>query len=159
MPDTIDLRKWSIDSLRNLVIAPFTEELIYRSSLIPYLLQLGYKPVHVVFVAPVFFGFAHVHHAYNQIKQGHRMKEVLLVTAFQFTYTSLFGAYATYACLVWGDVLGVVFIHSFCNFMGLPSFTFMQRGDRVYEKRWIVMVAFIVGLVGFISLFWIFEMK
>lgn len=47
MPDTIDLRKWSIDSLRNLVIAPFTEELIYRSSLIPYLLQLGFKPVHV----------------------------------------------------------------------------------------------------------------
>merc|ERR1719506_3654844 len=44
LPDTPNLLTWPADKLRNLFVAPLTEELVYRGLLVPYLLQLGVPP-------------------------------------------------------------------------------------------------------------------
>lgn len=40
----------------------------------------------------------------------------------QFSFTTLFGAYATFIFLRTGSLLAAVVVHAFCNAMGLPRF-------------------------------------
>jgi prenyl protein peptidase len=48
--------------LRNLVIAPITEELVFRGCMVPLLLpHLGYG-YQLSWITPLFFGVAHLHH-------------------------------------------------------------------------------------------------
>lgn len=46
----------------------------------------------------------------------------MLRSALQFTYTTLFGGYATFVYLRTGSLLSVILVHTFCNWMGLPRF-------------------------------------
>eukprot|EP00518_Triparma_eleuthera_P005186 CAMPEP_0182468324 /NCGR_PEP_ID=MMETSP1319-20130603/15315_1 /TAXON_ID=172717 /ORGANISM="Bolidomonas pacifica, Strain RCC208" /LENGTH=256 /DNA_ID=CAMNT_0024668509 /DNA_START=165 /DNA_END=932 /DNA_ORIENTATION=- len=152
LPDTPNLLTWPADKLRNLFVAPLTEELVYRGLLVPYLLQLGVPPSRCVWLAPLFFGFAHVHHGVSTWLSGAApASRAAAATVFQFAYTSLFGAYCTYALLGTGDVTAIVACHSFCNFMGLPSFAFMRRGDRVWKRRRVVLMAYGIGIGGFVA--------
>lgn len=41
---------------------------------------------------------------------------------FQFTYTSLFGFFATFVFLRTGNVISITLAHTFCNWLGLPRF-------------------------------------
>ena len=153
LPATPNIFGWSPERLRDLVVGPITEELCYRALLVPYMLVIGVSPVKCIFVAPVFFGFAHVHHAINRLRSGDSVSKTLLVTTVQFSYTYLFGAYATYALLVTNDVSSAVACHSFCNFMGLP--TLPSRGDSTYIYRRWVYFFYAVGLVGFVLGFFV----
>lgn len=53
----------------------------------------------------------------------------MLRTLFQLTYTTLFGAYATFLYLRTGSLLAVVLVHAFCNWMGLPRFWGRVEGE------------------------------
>ena len=78
----------------------------------------------IIFLTPLYFGIAHVHHLY-EFRLTHPRVPMLLAIAralFQFTYTSLFGFFATFAFLRTGNVLSIILAHSFCNWMGLPRF-------------------------------------
>lgn len=44
----------------------------------------------------------------------------LLRSVFQFTYTTMFGWYATFVYLRTGSLLAVILAHTFCNWCGLP---------------------------------------
>ena len=104
----------------------------------------------------MFFGFAHVHHGFSTVLSGEvTAQQAVIRTLIQFIYTSLFGAYCTYALIITGDLSGIVACHSFCNFMGLPNFAFMKRGDRVWRYRWVVLVAYILGILIFIAGFFV----
>lgn len=46
----------------------------------------------------------------------------VLRSLFQFTYTSLFGFFATFVYLRTGNVFTCMLAHTFCNWMGLPRF-------------------------------------
>lgn len=81
-------------------------------------------PARLVFVTPLFFGIAHIHHLY-EFKLTH--PEVpfvpsVLRSVFQFSYTSNFGFFATFVHLRTGSLLAAILVHSFCNWMGLPRF-------------------------------------
>jgi hypothetical protein len=123
----------------DLVVGPITEELCFRCALVPYLLTAGLSPLATTFLSPFFFGFAHVHHAYNQfnIPIEHRLatQRIVVQTVFQFAYTSLFGAYCCYALIVTGSAAGPIWCHVFCNFMGLPDLSFTGPGSRVYVRK------------------------
>ncbi|KAJ5669215.1 hypothetical protein N7462_010285 [Penicillium macrosclerotiorum] len=119
--------KWS-ESLggwigwRNYVAGPVTEEVMFRSAIVPLHLLAQLSPVRIVFVAPLYFGIAHVHHFY-EFRLTHPDTPVLaalLRSLFQFGYTTVFGWYATFVYLRTGSLLAVIFVHSFCNWCGLP---------------------------------------
>lgn len=127
---------------RNLIIAPASEELVFRAFTIPLFQLAGMSPVRMVFITPLVFGLAHIHHLYAFLQartpKGQSLPSVnvwingVLVSAFQFTYTSLFGFFAAFVFLRTGSVWAAIVAHSFCNKMGVP-----RLWGRVgcYERR------------------------
>ncbi|KAK1088809.1 CAAX prenyl protease [Friedmanniomyces endolithicus] len=115
---------------RNLVVAPASEELVFRSLTISLSLLAKVNPSRIVFITPLIFGLAHVHHLVEFLQSrtppGHRSPPLpvwingLVRTLFQFTYTSLFGFFAAFVYLRTGNVYAVTLAHTFCNWMGVP---------------------------------------
>ncbi|KAJ5092294.1 CAAX amino terminal protease [Penicillium alfredii] len=109
---------------RNYVAGPVTEEVIFRSVIVPLHLLARVSPGRVVFVAPLYFGIAHVHHFY-EFRLTHPDTSILaalLRSILQFAYTTVFGWYATFLYLRTGSLPAVILVHSFCNWCGLPRF-------------------------------------
>ncbi|KAI0115822.1 CaaX protease [Nemania sp. FL0031] len=107
---------------RNIIAGPFTEEVLFRSASVPLMLLARTSVTRTIFLSPVIFGLAHFHHFY-EFRVTHPHEPVvagLLRSLFQFTYTSLFGAYATFLFLRTGSLFTIYTVHAFCNIMGLP---------------------------------------
>lgn len=101
-----------------------TEEVLFRSASVPLFLLSRATQSTIIFGTPVIFGLAHVHHFYEfRITHPNTPVTVAIIrSVFQFTYTTLFGAYATFLYLRTGSLLAVILVHAFCNWMGLPRF-------------------------------------
>ncbi|KAH6893604.1 hypothetical protein B0T10DRAFT_278092 [Thelonectria olida] len=107
---------------RNMVAGPVTEECLFRSAAVPLLLRAGTSLSGTIFLSPLVFGLAHLHHFY-EFRITHSQTPLPIAIArslLQLSYTSLFGAYATFLFLRTGSLLAVVLVHTFCNCMGLP---------------------------------------
>lgn len=52
----------NVTAWRNYVVAPFTEELVFRACMIPLLLCSGFQTQNIIFFGPIFFSLAHLHH-------------------------------------------------------------------------------------------------
>lgn len=109
---------------RNYVVGPFTEEVLFRSVIVA--LHTHTKPalphMTLILVPPLYFGIAHVHHFY-EFTLTHPYTPLipaLLRSMIQFTYTTVFGWYATFIFLRTGSLWAVVLIHAQCNWAGLP---------------------------------------
>ncbi|CAN8096876.1 unnamed protein product [Discula destructiva] len=107
---------------RNLVAGPITEEVLFRSAAIPLMILARTSLTKTIFLSPLVFGLAHVHHLYEFRLTHPRvpLPAALLRSLFQLGYTTLFGAYATFVYLRTGSLLAVVGAHVLCNTMGLP---------------------------------------
>ncbi|KAG8437848.1 hypothetical protein GDO86_008519 [Hymenochirus boettgeri] len=95
--------------LRNQVIAPLTEELVFRACMLPMLVPCT-GPGPAIFTCPLFFGIAHFHHVIEQLKfrQG-TVFSIFLSAVFQFSYTAVFGAYTAFIFMRTGFSRGLVF--------------------------------------------------
>lgn len=118
---------------------PITEEIIFRSLITPLHLLSRLSPTKTVFLTPLYFGIAHIHH-YYEYKLTHPREETLpalLRSLFQFAYTTLFGWYATFVFIRTGSLAAVVVAHSFCNWCGLPRLwgRVEPEADRVRRER------------------------
>eukprot|EP00118_Oscarella_pearsei_P009966 m.58936 g.58936 ORF g.58936 m.58936 type:complete len:284 (+) comp34846_c0_seq8:25-876(+) len=136
---------------RNFVIAPLSEEFVFRACMLPLLLpHLG--SVWSVLICPLFFGVAHLHHVREQLIQRRDLpaSTVWLNGVFQLCYTSVFGAYSAWLFIRTGHLIAPVICHAFCNFMGFPDF------GRIYElprkQGALLSVAYVAGAIGFIAL-------
>ena len=92
--------------------------------MVPLHLLAHFTEKQIVFITPLYFGIAHVHHLY-EFHITHPEVPMLMASLrslFQFTYTSLFGFFATFLYLRTGNVYTCVLAHAFCNWMGLPRF-------------------------------------
>lgn len=139
-----------LKNLRDLVVAPITEEFVFRACMVPLLGFIGTSSTVIIFVTPLFFGAAHVHHVYEKTVHGRMsLQSALASIAFQFLYTTVFGWYATFLFVQTGYLLVTVVIHSFCNFIGVPPFPEMFS----HRHRYLFMVLTIAGVVGFIFIF------
>ncbi|ORY69488.1 CaaX protease [Pseudomassariella vexata] len=109
---------------RNIVAGPFTEEVLFRSAAVPLMLLAQTSVTKTIFMSPLIFGLAHLHHFYEfRLSQPQvPVSAALLRSLFQLTYTSLFGAYATFLFLRTGSLLAIFVVHAFCNCMGFPRF-------------------------------------
>ncbi|KAF2128772.1 Abi-domain-containing protein [Dothidotthia symphoricarpi CBS 119687] len=109
---------------RAFIVGPVSEELVWRSFMIPLHVLAHFSAKQIVFLTPLYFGIAHVHHLY-EFRITHAEVPffvTLLRSLFQFTYTSLFGFFAAFVFIRTGNVYTCILAHTFCNWMGLPRF-------------------------------------
>ncbi|KAL9601849.1 MAG: hypothetical protein Q9219_002200 [cf. Caloplaca sp. 3 TL-2023] len=104
------------------VAGPVTEEILFRSLLVPLHLLTPLSPTRVVLLTPLYFGIAHVHHFYEFVlTHPHTpMAPSIIRSLIQFSYTTIFGWYATFVFIRTGNVVAVTAAHTFCNWAGLP---------------------------------------
>ncbi|KAJ2696510.1 CAAX prenyl protease [Coemansia sp. IMI 209128] len=135
---------------RNYVVGPITEELVFRSAVVPLWIANGVDPLVCVLVSPLAFAVAHIHHAVASIWGGEEVRRVLLRMVLQLVYTAVFGCYAVGLFLRTGSVAGPIVAHAFCNVQGLPSIGRIGENARYKYVLWLVHV---VGLLGMLVLF------
>jgi prenyl protein peptidase len=118
---------------KHLFQGPATEELLFRSLIIPITLLSHPSLSHLIFVTPLYFGLAHIHHFYEFKLTNPRttLLPALAVSLFQFGFTSVFGWYAAFLFLRTGSLGTVITVHSFCNCMGLPRLWGRVGADAV----------------------------
>ena len=104
LADDWDLRRTRLEQpgavevdLRNLLVGPLSEEVVFRACMLPLLLEAGWSRGRACVLSPLFFGVAHLHHLKRRVAdEGVPVRDALLSTAFQFAYTTLFGVYTAF---------------------------------------------------------------
>jgi prenyl protein peptidase len=141
----------SLDTWRNFIVGPFTEEFVFRSCMLP-LLASKLSMAQAVFITPLFFGLAHLHHIVEGYKMNHSpLKHLVLLHTFQFSYTYIFGAYSSFLFLRTGQLFASFLCHSFCNLMGFPRINeVVSEIGNIYYK--LIAFAYVLGLLLFIYL-------
>lgn len=66
--------------LRNHVVAPLSEEFVFRACMMPLILQ-SFNAVASVFITPLFFGVAHIHHIIERINMGMDFTTALIISS------------------------------------------------------------------------------
>ena len=141
----------SIQKVRNLVVAPASEEFAFRACMCPLLVYAGAaSPLTTVLVTPLFFGVAHAHHFVELRRVTGRASAALVGVLCQFAYTTLFGWFAAFAFLRTGHIAGPIASHAFCNVMGLPD----VAGAVSHRHRGVVLGAYAVGIMTFTFGMW-----
>ncbi|GAA6015398.1 hypothetical protein JCM10207_008973 [Rhodosporidiobolus poonsookiae] len=137
--------------VRNYGLAPLTEEITFRSCIIAISFLGGIDKSKLVFLSPLWFGLAHVHHAWDTYRTGGRTKAALqqgiFQSAFQFVYTTVFGWYAAFLFLRTGSLLPPFLAHALCNALGLPP---VGWALQVYpEKKLSILASYAAGIAAF----------
>ncbi|XP_006654295.2 CAAX prenyl protease 2 [Oryza brachyantha] len=130
---------------RNCVVAPITEELVFRACMVPLLLCGGFKIYNIIFLSPVFFSLAHLNHLFELHQQGRNFMRSLLIVGIQLGYTVIFGWYAVFLFIRTGHIVSPIVAHIFCNIMGLPVFSSPRT-------KGVASVAFLAGSLSFFCL-------
>ncbi|PVD25539.1 hypothetical protein C0Q70_13195 [Pomacea canaliculata] len=131
--------------LRNHIVAPLSEEFIFRACMLPLLVPafgIGWS----VFLCPLFFGVAHFHHMIEKVI--HKQAEVIDAfrqSMFQLFYTTVFGAYSAFLFLRTGHLIAPVMAHAFCNHMGFPAFNEVLGYPQPTRSKLIAI--FTLGLI------------
>lgn len=170
----LDMHLGLLGILRDVVIAPITEELIYSSlSLSPFLAneisssnRSEWTPrafisdesiSKLIWMTPFLFGFAHLHHLHNMVTrkdpQPVPIGNAILIVTFQFVYTSLFGYLTNRILINTGSVWSCIVAHSFCNWLGFPSFDI--GGNYSLPIRIIYWLLLVFGVWSFSSYFYL----
>ncbi|XP_028851588.1 CAAX prenyl protease 2 [Denticeps clupeoides] len=134
--------------LRNQVVAPLTEELVFRACMLPMLVPCA-GPSAAIFTCPLFFGVAHFHHVIEllRFRQG-TVSGIFLSAVFQFSYTAVFGAYTAFIFIRTGHLVGPVLCHSFCNYMGFPALS----AALDHPQRLTLLSFYLLGVLLFLLL-------
>lgn len=133
---------------RNYIISPFTEEFVFRSSMLPLLApHLSFNAL--ILTTPLFFGLAHLHHIIEgYFANDQPLKSLVTQHLFQFTYTYIFGIYSSYLFLRTGSFYSCLISHSFCNFMGFPNLLQLLN-DFSRRMKVGILCTYVTGLVMF----------
>ena len=134
--------------LRNYVVAPFSEELVFRACLIPILLPaIGTLPT--ITLCPLFFGLAHLHHIVEWVKNRDvPLRNVLLGLVLQVGYTSVFGMFSAFLFVRTGHLVSPVVAHSLCNILGLPPINALPS----HPHPRVMLTVYVMGLATFVLL-------
>lgn len=109
--------EFTIVKLRDYLMAPFTEELVYRYILLKTL-QPCYSPTSACLISSFLFGFSHFHHyLLNRFRD-----RTLTASCCQFTFSFLFGVFAGSMYLKSTYLITPFVLHAVCNLIMLPDF-------------------------------------
>ncbi|KNA22254.1 hypothetical protein SOVF_035730, partial [Spinacia oleracea] len=133
----------NIGAWRNLVVAPITEELVFRACMIPLLLCGGFKVQAVIFLCSAFFSLAHLNHLLEfYFRKNNSLLKTSIALGTQLAYTMIFGSYASFLFIRTGHLVAPLVAHIVCNYMGLPALYNRRKGV-------VVSLAFIAGSIAF----------
>ncbi|KLO07816.1 Abi-domain-containing protein [Schizopora paradoxa] len=140
--------------MRNHVLAPITEEVTYRACVLSFFKLGGISRTKMIWLAPCWFGVAHLHHMMETCKRlgknARALKVAILQTAFQFCYTTVFGWLCSFLFMRTGSLLVVIAGHSFCNTMGFPRLT-AELQEHPSQKITLLLAYFLgVGLFAYV---------
>ncbi|EGN97760.1 hypothetical protein SERLA73DRAFT_90856 [Serpula lacrymans var. lacrymans S7.3] len=142
---------FSVKGLRNYIIAPITEEVVFRACILTVYHLSHATRNKMIFLSPLSFGAAHLHHAWDTYNRYGRssaaLKRAVVSTLFQFTYTSIFGFYCSYLFIRTSSVFPPIVAHIFCNIMGVPQPGFEIRQSP--NRKWPIVFAYLAGIVAF----------
>jgi len=140
-----DFHSWIL-LLRDTVIAPLSEEWVFRACSIALLSLDGWQANSIVALTPVLFGAAHLHH-FLELKNllGVDMQKALSIVCFQMLYTTVFGWFAAWLFVRTGHFVAPVGAHMFCNILGFPPLI------RIFEDKRLC-AATIAGVILFACL-------
>ncbi|WCJ34327.1 CAAX prenyl protease 2 [Euphorbia peplus] len=143
--DSMSATASDVMAWRNYIVAPLTEELVFRACMIPLLLCGGFKIYSVIFLCPILFSLAHLNH-WMEIYTRHNYSflKASTVVGLQLGYTVIFGSYASFLYIRTGHLLAPIVAHMVCNSMGLPVLFSRSKG--------LVSLAFLVGVAAFVLL-------
>lgn len=142
----------SVIGIRNYLVAPITEEVVFRACVLSGYHFAGASRSRMIFLSPMVFGAAHLHHAWETYNRYGRspaaLKRAAIGTVFQFTYTTIFGSYCSYLFLRTGSIFHPIAAHVFCNVMGVPQpgYEITQRPDR----KLAIILAYFAGIIAFV---------
>eukprot|EP01147_Barroeca_monosierra_P008760 gene8760-10315_t len=123
--------------LRNVVVAPITEEFVFRGCVTAVMSpQVSGAGRHLL--CPLIFAIAHVHH----IMSG----SLVSIVAIQVIYTWLFGFLASIVMIRTESLIAAIAVHMFCNAIGLPDF----GGVASHPQRKIIGLLYVLGLTTFV---------
>ena len=129
---------------RNWVVAPLTEELTFRACLLSFLLASGVARPAALWLSPLIFASAHLHHLHELIAhQGASPGAALRCLAPQLAYTTLFGWLAAFFFLRTRHLAAAVLPHAFCNAVGPPGAP--PRSIPLH----VTAAAYLVGIAAF----------
>jgi prenyl protein peptidase len=95
---------------------------------------------------------AHIHHAYeHSLHNPNGGMLTIVVTLVQFTYTTLFGWYASYLFITTKTIWAPIAAHTFCNVMGLPRFFGPIPGASTAQNV-LYYLCLVTGAIGFARL-------
>jgi prenyl protein peptidase len=149
--------------VRNIVVAPITEEVIFRGVIV-FLLTATFSPDtqtytsrSIILRSPLWFSLAHFHHVIDKLRSGEKLFPAVLGTFFQLAYTSIFGAIATVLLIRTGNIWAPIASHMMCNFWGLPNIEFVYPSQKnryselgfLYPYRRVLLALHAAGLVIF----------
>ncbi|CAH8507263.1 unnamed protein product [Dicrocoelium dendriticum] len=149
-----EYRLFSWVSVRNLIVAPAAEELIFRACILYHLLPLYTSCWSLCVVSPLFFSIAHFHHMLEHIHDGERVLHAFLKTLFQVAYTTIFGAYSAFLLLRTGSIFSAIVAHALCNLMSLPDFPGALKRGRMRWGVWGQLLAIIAHTSGLVLWAW-----
>ncbi|KDQ59849.1 hypothetical protein JAAARDRAFT_56792 [Jaapia argillacea MUCL 33604] len=142
----------TLQGLRNYVVAPISEEVVFRACVIAIYHLSGASRTKMIFWSPLWFGLAHLHHAYDTYNRMGRtttaLQQAILGTLFQLIYTTLFGIHCSYLFLRSSSLYPSILAHVFCNLMGVP-----QLGAEVRKfptKKTHIISAYILGIILYV---------
>jgi len=142
---------WTWVGFRNYVWGPLTEEIVFRACVLSVYAMGGATRWKMIAFAPLVFGLAHVHHAWDTYNRYGRTKDALkraaMSTIFQTAYTTLFGAHTSYLFLRTSSLLPPLTAHVFCNIMGIPQMQSEMR--RFPAQRQAIIGTYIIGIMLF----------
>ncbi|KJH53730.1 CAAX amino terminal protease family protein [Dictyocaulus viviparus] len=137
--------------IRDAIVGPVTEEIAFRCCSAA-LFSNCFSPATTIIVSPLLFALSHFHHVIDDRRQGYVLSQSIIKRAFQFAYTYIFGAFATYLFLSTRHAMAPIVSHVLCNSMGLPLFNeianFSDRWQRV-----LLWIMYGLGMCGFVVLF------
>ncbi|KAH9278875.1 CAAX prenyl protease 2 [Echinococcus granulosus] len=137
--------------LRNIVIAPLVEEIIFRGCILFHLQRRFDSCGALCLGSSLLFAVSHFHHVVERIYAGYAVREALLDVLSQVLMTAMFGAYSTLLVLRSGHLAAAFAVHSLCNLMGMPDIAGEMRVAEIHDPRWGRCVYKALLLVGFIS--------
>ncbi|CAI5453234.1 unnamed protein product [Caenorhabditis angaria] len=139
----VDYHEWrscltNLSWFRDVIIGPITEEIVFRSCSSALMFYcLGFK--WTCLMAPLPFAASHLHHIFDDQRRGHSLAHSIMRRFFQFGYTYIFGAFATYLHLSTRNILVPIIAHSICNSQGLPLIHEISNYPKYFDrlKLWI----------------------
>jgi len=149
--ELVELRGSPWMAARNYVVAPLSEEFVFRACLVRLWVAASFPEGAIIFLSPFCFAMAHTHHFVEHVRRHGNKQSALVEVAFQVFYTSLFGMFSNFLLLRTGSLTAVIVAHSFCNHQGFPDLSFMSsyRGNVLYTQRHLIGALYLVGILVF----------